>query len=88
MSQEPTTPAEGNGEASPTLRTAEPRSWPEYLGAGDVAAILGCSRRTAQRHLSAGHCGAYFKLGSEHYVRRDIFRKALQSREVQPLRVR
>ena len=87
--QEPTPPAAGNGQAPPTpLRNADPRSWPEYLDARNVAELFGCSRRTAQRYLSAGRCGAYFKMGREYYVRREVFRKALQDREVTPLRRR
>ena len=66
------------------LRTAPPRNWPEYLTAADIGAILHCSKRTAQRYIRAGKCGAYFCMGREHYVRRESFRRTLQGSEIRP----
>ncbi|MHC4551111.1 MAG: hypothetical protein ACYTEZ_20375 [Planctomycetota bacterium] len=64
-----------------SLRYASPNDWPALLTAGEIGEIFGCSRRSAQRKIAAGKCGAFIELDGTRYIRREVFLAALKQRE-------
>lgn len=66
------------------LRTSPPSVWPALLRADDVAAILGCSVRSAQRKMRAGTLGKFIRLDGKLYLRRERLLDALKARETAP----
>ena len=71
-----------------SLRTASPTDWPALLRPKDIAEILDCSPRSAQRKVQRGLCGPFIELDGRRFIRRETFLEALREREKRPERLR